>query len=157
MPEQDPLAQLRDIHLPNAISAWPPAPGWWILALIILTLLSGAIVFFYKRYQKNRYRRLALAALDQLNQNDNYPIFLQNLNALLKQTALAAKPTNNIASLSGKQWLEFLDKSSNTHDFSEGVGAVLLDGPYKPTPPTKNINQLQELSKRWIKRHRLPC
>ena len=27
----DPLAELRDIHLPPEIGWWPPAYGWWIL------------------------------------------------------------------------------------------------------------------------------
>ncbi|MDP7406676.1 MAG: DUF4381 domain-containing protein, partial [SAR324 cluster bacterium] len=31
---QDPLAALRDVHLPPAVSWWPPAPGWWIIFFI---------------------------------------------------------------------------------------------------------------------------
>ena len=32
METEDPLSQLADIHLPEAVSAWPPAVGWWLLA-----------------------------------------------------------------------------------------------------------------------------
>ena len=35
----DPLAQLRDIHLPGPVESWPPAIGWWILLAIILLLV----------------------------------------------------------------------------------------------------------------------
>ena len=28
--------QLRDIHLPESSLWWPPAPGWWILALLLI-------------------------------------------------------------------------------------------------------------------------
>ena len=40
MNEQDPLANLRDIYLPEPITAWPPAIGWWALILLGLLLLS---------------------------------------------------------------------------------------------------------------------
>ena len=36
MNPQDPLSQLKDIHLPATGGFWPPAPGWWLLALILL-------------------------------------------------------------------------------------------------------------------------
>ena len=35
----DPLAQLRDIHLPEPVSWWPPALGWWLVAMTVMTLL----------------------------------------------------------------------------------------------------------------------
>ena len=31
---------LRDLHLPDAIGWWPPAPGWWVL--FVLALAAGA-------------------------------------------------------------------------------------------------------------------
>ncbi|WP_159931255.1 DUF4381 domain-containing protein [Oceanicoccus sp. KOV_DT_Chl] len=155
MPEQDPLAQLRDIHLPEAISAWPPAPGWWILALLLLILVSLASYFIFKRIQANRYRRLAKKQLLALQQYSLQPQqYLQQLNALLKQTAMTAHSVTatDIAQLSGKPWLEFLDQSANTDQFQHGAGKVLADGPYAPTTDA-NPEQLQQLALRWIKQH----
>lgn len=160
MPNQDPLAQLRDIHLPEAVGFWPPAPGWWIMALMVIALLVAALTYAYRYYCRNRYRRLALKALADLQaylDNNDYCGYLQQLNRLLKQTALAAGHRVDIASLSGQAWLALLDKSANTKDFSHGVGHILLDGPYAKKPENVDITELHQLSRRWIKRHRFSC
>ncbi|MEP6880575.1 MAG: DUF4381 domain-containing protein, partial [Dokdonella sp.] len=39
-----PGPELRDIHLPADPSWWPPAPGWWILAAILLGVTIWAAV-----------------------------------------------------------------------------------------------------------------
>ena len=46
------LEQLRDIHLPQAVHWWPPAPGWWIVAAVVL-----ALMIWLSRYLQARYRR----------------------------------------------------------------------------------------------------
>ena len=46
------LEQLRDIHLPQAVHWWPPAPGWWIVAAVAL-----ALTIWLSRYLQARYRR----------------------------------------------------------------------------------------------------
>lgn len=52
------LAQLRDIHPPLAVSWWPPAPGWWLLALIAVALVGAALVLT-RRWRQRRYLRAA--------------------------------------------------------------------------------------------------
>ena len=64
----NPLDQLRDIHLPEPISWWPPAPGWWILALASSVLLAWLLRFLYRRYKAKHYRRQALAQLKELQE-----------------------------------------------------------------------------------------
>ena len=44
---------------------------------------------------------------------------------LLKRTALSAFPREDVASLAGVEWLEFLDRTGSTKDFSRGAGRVL--------------------------------
>ena len=37
----NPLDQLEPLIAPPAISAWPPAPGWWLLPIVLAALLWG--------------------------------------------------------------------------------------------------------------------
>ena len=159
---QDPLAQLRDIHLPDAISAWPPAPGWWIITAIVLALLVTGIYQWRRWRRRNRYRRQALQQLLVLQryqqQPKDYLAYLQQLNQLLKQTALAANTDTDVAGLSGRQWLAFLDHSGNTSAFKTGIGKLLSQGPYWPHNASVNITandiaELQNLARQWIKHH----
>ena len=65
----DPLAELRDIHLPPEIGWWPPAYGWWILITALLTLTIFAIFFLVKQHRSNLYKRQALRELHALKKN----------------------------------------------------------------------------------------
>lgn len=60
------LDKLHDILVPPPVPWWPPAPGWyWILGL---AAVIGAVLLWraVARWQRNRYRREALAELAQI-------------------------------------------------------------------------------------------
>src|SRR5690606_8976602 len=61
----DPLSQLADIHLPDAVGWWPLAPGWWavIVAVGVLAFLLGRRVT--APLLQRRIRRHALGELDK--------------------------------------------------------------------------------------------
>jgi len=50
---------LRDIHLPEPVGWWPPAPGWW--ALLALALAGAAAWGWLAWRRRTRVRRAALA------------------------------------------------------------------------------------------------
>lgn len=58
--------QLRDIHLPAEPAWWPPAPGWWALAFIVLLLAGVAIVFVRKYRGALRRRREVMSELERM-------------------------------------------------------------------------------------------
>lgn len=152
--EQILASQLRDIHIPDAVSAWPPAPGWWILVISSLILITTTLYLLWRSGQRNRYRRLAvkqLAALKPLHQNP--ASYLQQLNYLLKQTAIAETNQSGVAGLTGNQWLEYLDRGIDGNQFSQGIGKVLLTGPYAIDAPSVDIVKLETLCHHWIKKH----
>ena len=61
---------LRDIYLPEPISWWPLAPGWWIIigGLFALAILGFLAWRFYARRQVRRAER-ALASIEQRYQS----------------------------------------------------------------------------------------
>ena len=156
----NPLDQLRDIHLPDPVSYWPPAPGWWVVAAIALAIIATTAVLTYKRYQRNAYRREAASKLNTINQlrvDGDHRAYLQQLNHLLKQTALTIDEREAISSLSGKNWLQFLDRSAKTSAFTDGAGSILANGPYQATVEESDLSALHQLAELWIKEHQLPC
>jgi hypothetical protein len=155
----NPLAQLRDIHLPEPISAWPPAPGWWFIALLSLVAFVLLIRWALRYQQRTAFRKQALSELQHLDNVyfDKPNQYLQQLNTLLKRTALHCHPKANVAALNGAQWLEFLDHSGNTTEFSQGAGQILMRGPYQPKPVSENLQALSELVKQWLQRQQRSC
>ena len=60
----NPLDQLEPLIAPAPISWWPPAPGWWLLALLALfswTDLSGLVRAEFLRTRQLDYVRAARA------------------------------------------------------------------------------------------------
>lgn len=50
------LPELRDIHLPDGVSAWPPAYGWWVILLgIVAVVILVELVTVIRRKSKKLY------------------------------------------------------------------------------------------------------
>jgi len=126
--------QLQDIHLPESASFWPLAFGWWILFAIIILIATWVIIKALKRAKQKRHQRKILAkfkALEKkLKANPNNAT-IAKINTLLRQLAITYYPRTKIASLTGADWLHFLDESGGTKDFSRGAGRILIEAPYR--------------------------
>ncbi len=141
-PMQDPLSQLRDIHVPMAPHWWPPAPGWWLLTLIIVTLAVLGIRFAWQRYRDGAPLRRARSDLEQsfsyfsiARQGGELAAkrtLADTVNAVLKRLALVRYPRAEVAELSGARWNAFLDETANTDQFTTGMGRVLGDERFAP-------------------------
>ena len=157
-PAQDPLAQLQDIHLPAEIGLWPPAWGWWVLALLIIATVSALVFFIKRKISRNAYRTIAIAELNSIHKkygSDQNSEYLQNLSIILRRTALSGFGSQFNASLKGNEWLKWLDEqcTKTNLQFSQGVGAALLIGPYQKNPEF-NRDELHKLSLIWVNEHR---
>jgi len=106
---EDALSQLRDIHQPVTGGLWPPAPGWWLLALIAIALVAVILWLLYRRRQKSLWRRLAEAELNRLSAAAApSPEWFSRLNTLLKQVSRECYPELHPETLSGEAWISFL-------------------------------------------------
>jgi Domain of unknown function (DUF4381) len=154
----DPVAGLIDIPLPPPVSLWPQT---WTSRIAIAVILIVAVVgtwrFVHQRWV-NRYRREALAELDQierrLDEKSTFAELTATLAVLVRRTALAAFPREQVAALAGSAWLSFLDRSYGGADFSQGPGRALAGAPYQPAQPDDNeLKPLLALVRRWITVH----
>ncbi|MFQ5518822.1 MAG: DUF4381 domain-containing protein [Mariprofundus sp.] len=145
--QTDPLAELRDIHLPDPVSWWPPAPGWWLLLLCLIALIAVAIWWWrrrslykpeqstvvYSRSQILAQARLELTEIEAAGGKGNSAV-LAELSALLRRVAVGladAESKATVAGLSGEPWLQWLDGQWNQELFCHGDGRLLLDAPYR--------------------------
>jgi hypothetical protein len=107
---QNALANLRDIHLPVAVPLWPPAPGWWLVAGVMLT--AATLVWVWRRRKRESLRQAAnqeLLSLEvvYLGSRDHADLAV-GLSGLLRRVALANFERGEVAALHGEEWMAFL-------------------------------------------------
>lgn len=153
------VLQLRDVHLPLSPELWPPAPGWWVLAAAVVALLTWAAFKLLRFWQRYRLQKEILATLDKLQQDhadDPTPQFLADVSILLRRVAIMKFPRQQVAALTGRGWLSFLDLHGGGGEYCNGVGSVLAEGPY-----ARNVEAGDEvdkdalllLTRKWIKQN----
>lgn len=162
----NPLDQLQPTIAPAPVAWWPPAPGWWLLA-VLLPLLCWALWYLRRYLPRRRQRQLAEQPLDPLRQAaldelsslakpyDGAPAgpWLQQLNALLKRLARAHYPQDHSHTLSGRAWLAFLDSRCPAAGLTRWM--ILVEGGYRAncSLDDKAIEGLQQAIATWIRKH----
>ena len=150
----DPLAALRDIHLPPPPPLWPPAPGWWLLALAGAAALVLAVRIAVRAWQRARPRRSALRAMGELRarhaRGEAPETLVAEVATLLRRAAMIRHPRARVAGLTGRAWLAFLD--GEAHRFTEGVGTCLATAPYTRGEAV-DLDALLSLCETWVRRN----
>ena len=137
----------------------PPEPPWWLLppaylvSISVIIIISG-VTWFTLRYR--RANRLALQAEQELQRirasydhnQDTLQLGLE-LSRWLKQVAILAFPQRQISSLTGENWLQFLDNSLGGNSFSSGDGRVFAEAIYRQHVDI-DAQRLVELCERWL-------
>ncbi len=156
----DTIPALGQFIEPSPVRFYPSAPGWHVLAGIILLMLAGIVVFAFHRYRKNRYRRFALRWLEQEEQkyiaNKEYDQLIYIANLLAKQICTHLTGNNQALILRGSDWLTYLSQTCPTLSFSSSEEEILKALYESPT----GLSQQQAVDfsdkiKHWIKKHRI--
>lgn len=144
----DNLPELRDIHLPQGVSPFPVAYGWWlVLAGIILVILMIQFALYLRRYSKSRYALKLLRNISTMN-----AVFAaEQMSEILRR--ICVFKYKDATTLLGKDWLDFL----NAHSKQELRGRpaeLLINAPYiqqdSQTYTQEDAKVLQEYCQKWI-------
>lgn len=157
-PPQIPAADglpLRDLHLPDPVSAWPPAPGWWVLALVGSALLGWLLWLGYRRWQRQRpltlSRRAADQALDhcwqQWQQQPDSSRLVSDINQTLKRFCRLWQP--QACCLSGDAWSQYLQAP-------QPLAEWLASAAYRPHQDDIDAPALLAFARRWLQQQTLP-
>jgi len=147
------LADLRPYHLPDPVSWWPPAPGWWGLALLLSIALGATVWAVLRRHWRRAALRSALRELDALvaaRATRDGAGHARNLSRLLRRYALTRYPRQDVAGLAGDAWLQFLDRRGGGDVFTRGVGRRLGEDSYRPAGDEPAPAELDRLVRDWI-------
>ncbi len=146
-PSQIPL---RAMQLPPATGAWPPAPGWWLLGLGLLTVTG--LLYWYWRRRRRDPRRAALRQLARIRrdyaQHRCRARLARECAELLKRTALTLFPRQEVAALAGEPWLRYLRQSGKK--MPDDALQPLLQAQYQPAPQF-DAERLLADCRRWLR------
>ncbi|WP_299075252.1 DUF4381 domain-containing protein [uncultured Paraglaciecola sp.] len=152
----NPLQNLQDIHTPAAIENWPPAYGWWLVAIITIIAVCILTTWLVKRRKLRLAKRQGLAALQKIDASR--PDSLSQLNQLLKRVAMAYFPAQRVQQIHGQQWANFLidtlpkNKNDGLLQSFESMQQALYQPQKLESVDYPSYRQSAEL---WIK-HALP-
>jgi hypothetical protein len=146
------LERLEDIHGAAEPAWWPPAPGWWLVAALLLAAFVLALVWLSRRLRAHLRRRRLLGELEGLEESldpvSQPAAYLAALNQVFRVIALRAFPRSECARLQGEDWVAFIRNRMPAGGNGESL-AALAAGPYQPSPRF-NASDLQDQARRWV-------
>lgn len=154
---------LREIHLPESVGWWPPAPGWWILPCLVGLV---AIAAWYSRllYRRRRYSALNMARKELEEIRIRYAADRDSrscavaVSGLLRRLCISIFPRGETAGLTGNDWLAFLQErvkvqagqEDNGNEELQDTGRILLAAPYRQQVAAEEVESLINFCSRWI-------
>lgn len=144
----DNLPELRDIHLPDGVSFFPLAYGWYIIPLCAI-----AIYCLYKAYKiwKKRSRKIYAQNIIFGLDNENIITSATTISELLRRVCIYRYP--EAVALEGDSWIKFLCSKTKVKLSHQGA-ELLKNAPYMNLKDhsysVKEMQELKDFALFWI-------
>ncbi|MGO4701046.1 DUF4381 family protein [Dyella sp. 2RAB6] len=140
---------LRDIHLPPAPPLWPPAPGWWVLAVLLLAAFALGWWLLRKRRLRRERIAAALAGIDALEQAhaDRPQRLAAELHQLLRRAARVYDPA--ATHHRGEAWRQCLARVPVDAATLDRL-TTLEDAMFRPATPHAEVAEAAAATRRWL-------
>ncbi len=144
------LEQLRDIHLPDGVSWWPLAIGWWIVIAIIITVIVLLIAKTIVSKRRQRFARYALIELDQIKRNADNDWLMQT-HHIMRRASLCYFPKSQVAVMENRHWVTLLYQTGSDI-WSQQSLQLLEEGIYRNPDTIDSTHRQQFLyeSSLWL-------
>lgn len=142
------LPNIKDIHIPEGVSIFPLAYGWWvILAVVILCFLITWFAFWIFKTSRKYY------ALKNLEKIDTY----SPVNAAIKISELLKRiclfKYKKALTLYGQDWIDFLNEHSKWR-LTQNAANLLMYAPFISTDDLSysqtDADEIKSFAKVWI-------
>ncbi|MBR2273772.1 MAG: DUF4381 domain-containing protein [Alphaproteobacteria bacterium] len=142
------LPEIRDIFIPDDVSFFPLAYGWWVVLCIILGLLFAIRILRWSiRTSKKYYSLTKLKKID----------ILSPVEAAIQMSELLRRICNvkykTASALYGDEWIKFLNEHSNKK-LDKDAAKLLTYAPFmdkqKSTYDKKTAQDLKDFCQHWI-------
>lgn len=151
------LGEFAEVVAPQAVSWLPQTTGWWWLGAALLGVALHQCWQRLRHWYRNRYRREAAVRLQQLPVAGAADKLAGEANKLLKLAAMAAYSREEVARLSGEEWVDFLNRQCRTPSFSADQLRLLAVGAYSAQALDQAAGQaLISACVNWVFEHRGP-
>jgi Domain of unknown function (DUF4381) len=134
---------LRDIHLPLPVGIWPLATGWWFLIAALIAVIA-IVLLLIQRHRRPTALKQALAEVDRLFGTSEISNVQRNqeISLILKKLAVTTYPREDVAGLSGQEWIKWVRSQLEGGTLSAQLMDFLKLGPYSSK---ENVIQDQDV------------
>ena len=147
------MSGLRDIHLPEIPSVWPlPAVFWIVLFSVVLFVFVSVRLWRYiHRITAKKYANKEVESLTERFNGNNYKISSE-ICLLLRRIALMKFKREEVSSLSGKDWRNFLERTTKKPVFAGQAGDIVENIMFIPPDRfgDRDVTPLIVAAKEWI-------